>query len=111
MQQAWEDVGEGVSRKVMSYGGDLMLVKVRFESGSVGAEHQHPHTQISYVESGVFDYTVAGETFTMEAGDSCLIPPDTLHGCHCIRAGVLIDAFTPSREDFLTIQTLPSGSR
>ncbi|WP_257666208.1 cupin domain-containing protein [Parapedobacter tibetensis] len=100
-KRAWEDLGAGVSRKVMSYNADLMVVKVRFEVGSIGAGHQHPHTQISYVESGTFEYTIADETFTIEAGDTCLIPPNTLHGCHCINAGILVDAFSPVREDFL----------
>lgn len=110
-QLTWEEIGGGVSRKVMSYSGDLMVVKVRFRRGSIGADHKHPHTQISYVESGVFHYTIGGKTMTMEAGDTCLIPPDTVHGCRCIAEGVLIDAFTPARQDFIATQTPLSGSQ
>lgn len=106
----WEDLGDGVSRKVMSYNDALMVVKVRFEAGSIGTPHQHPHTQISYVESGVFEYTIAERTFIMQQGDTCIIPTNTTHGCRCVEAGVLIDSFTPKREDFVT-QTPPSYSR
>ena len=106
----WKDLGGGVSRKIMSYNGELMMAKVRFETGSVGTPHRHPHTQISYVESGVFEYTIAGRTVTMEQGDTCVIPADTVHGCRCVEAGVLLDSFTPMREDFVT-QTPPSYSR
>jgi len=108
---SWETLGGGVSRKVMSHSPDLMIVKVRFEAGSIGSLHQHPHTQISYVEAGRFEYTIGDQMVVMASGDSCLIPPDALHGCLCLEEGVLIDSFTPVREDFLPIQTLPSDSR
>ena len=101
-ERAWEDLGEGVSRKIMSYSEDLMVVKVRFEKGSMGATHQHPHTQVSYVESGVFEYTIGENTVVMEQGDSCIIPSNIIHGCQCIAAGVLIDSFNPMRKDFVT---------
>ena|SRR5690606_8615847 len=108
---SWEALGEGVSRKVMSYSPDIMVVKVRFERGSMGVPHQHPHTQISFVESGSFEYTIGGQTVILASGDTCLIPPDTLHGCRCLEKGVLIDSFTPVRTDFLPTQTRPSDSR
>ena len=108
-EMAWEDLGAGVSRKIMSYNKDLMVTKVRFETGSVGASHQHAATQISYVESGVFEYTIDENTFTMEQGDTCIIPSNMIHGCRCVAAGILVDSFNPMREDFVT-QTPPSYS-
>ncbi len=97
----WEDLGEGVRRKVMSYNADVMVVKVQFELHAIGTTHQHPHTQVTYVASGVFEYTVDGRTYTIQSGDSCYVPPNAVHGCRCIAAGVLIDIFSPMREDFL----------
>jgi quercetin dioxygenase-like cupin family protein len=98
----WDDLGAGMRRKVLVHSPELMLVKVEFAAGSVGAVHQHPHQQISYVESGVFDYTIAEVTRTLHPGDSCLVPGATPHGVVCRAAGVLLDAFTPARQDFLT---------
>jgi quercetin dioxygenase-like cupin family protein len=94
-------MGPGVQRQVLAQGPDLMLVRVTFEQDAVGALHEHPHQQISYVESGQFEYTIAGEPQLLNPGDSCLVPGNTLHGVHCLAAGVLIDAFTPRRDDFL----------
>ena len=98
---AWETTGPGVQRKVLAHGPDLMLTRVAFETGGVGARHQHPHAQLSYVESGTFEYTIGEETRTMAAGDSCYVPPLAWHGVACTAAGVLVDAFTPRRDDFL----------
>ena len=54
--------GEGVTRRVLAYTDGLMCVENTFEKGAVGALHHHPHTQITYVVSGAFDFTVDGVT-------------------------------------------------
>lgn len=98
---AWEQMDTGIKRKVMAWDDKLMLVKVEFEKGGVGSLHQHYHTQISHVESGVFEVEIAGEKKVLKAGDAFYIPPNTIHGAVCLEAGVLIDVFSPMREDFV----------
>ena len=98
---AWEKVGEGVRRKIMSWDDKLMLVRVEFQQGGVGVLHQHYHSQITHVESGVFEVEIGGEKRLLTAGDAYYIPPNILHGCVCREAGVLIDVFSPMREDFV----------
>jgi quercetin dioxygenase-like cupin family protein len=100
-QAEWETTGPGVRRKVLAHCPDLMLTRVAFETGGVGARHQHPHAQLSYVESGAFAYTIGEEMQTLRSGDSCYVPPLAWHGVTCLEAGVLVDAFTPRRADFL----------
>jgi quercetin dioxygenase-like cupin family protein len=97
----WQTVGEGVKRKIMSYDDTLMLVKVAFETGGIGALHHHYHSQITHVESGVFEVEISGEKKLLKAGDAYYIPPHAVHGCVCKEAGVLIDVFSPMREDFV----------
>jgi len=92
---------ERVSRIIRARGGDLMMVEVLFEAGGIGAEHRHPHQQVSYCLAGEFRFTVDGETATLRAGDSVFIPASALHGTVCVAAGRLLDIFTPQREDFL----------
>ena len=65
----WEPAGEGVTRQVLGYDGQVMVVKVKFEKGAVGTPHTHYHTQTTYVASGKFEFTVGGETKIVEAGD------------------------------------------
>jgi len=99
---AWEDVAPGMKRKIMAYDERLMVVRVEFENGAIGTVHKHYHSQISHVESGVFEIEVGGEKKILKAGDAFYAPPNILHGAVCIEAGVLIDVFSPMREDFLT---------
>jgi quercetin dioxygenase-like cupin family protein len=97
----WEPAGEGIRRKVLTYNSDVMMVRVAFQAGAVGTPHSHPHIQCSLVETGVFDVTIAGRTERLKQGDSFLVPPNAVHGAVAIEAGVLLDVFTPMREDFV----------
>lgn len=95
------DLGGGVSRKILAYDENLMSVEVRFEKGAVGAIHTHPHTQISYVLDGCFEATIGNETKIIKKGDTYITPPDAPHGVVCLEAGALLDIFTPMRKDFI----------
>jgi quercetin dioxygenase-like cupin family protein len=97
----WQDLGGGTKRKILAHGAGLMLTKVSFENGGIGTLHHHIHTQIAYVESGVFEFEIGGEKRIMRKGDVCYFEPNIVHGVKCIEAGILIDAFTPIREEFL----------
>ncbi|MEL6672906.1 MAG: cupin domain-containing protein [Bacteroidota bacterium] len=97
----WEEVGPGLRRKIMGYDNKIMLVKVEFKKGAVGVLHEHYHSQVTYVEAGEFKMRIGEEEKILKAGDSFYVPPHTLHGCVCEADGILIDVFSPHREDFL----------
>ena len=97
----WQEVGPGQRRKVCAYNADEMAVLVDFETGAVGALYSHPHTQISYVLAGEFTYEIEGETWHLNQGDSIVVDNGKTHGCACVKAGTLLDVFTPMREDFV----------
>ena len=98
---AWETVAEGVRRQILGHGADLMMVRVEFEKGAVGALHHHPHRQVTYVASGAFDASVDGSTRRLVAGDCFYVATDLVHGVVAVESGTLIDVFTPARDDFL----------
>ena len=96
------EAGENVTRQVLSDHPSLMVVAFRFGAeGAVGALHNHPHVQSTYVESGKFRFTLGDEEREVSTGDSFVIPSDMVHGCVCLEPGTLVDCFTPRRDDFL----------
>lgn len=97
----WEDLGGGVKRQILGYDGQLMMVKVVFEKGAVGALHSHYQSQATYVAKGKFEFTIDGVTKVVSEGDCLFKTPDLVHGCVCLEAGMLIDTFSPMRPDFL----------
>lgn len=100
-ETAWEDAGGGVERQILGYNDNIMMVKVKFDKGEVGAPHSHPHSQVTYVASGVFEFTVGDVTKIVKAGDALYKQPNIEHGCVCIEEGILIDCFNPMRDTFL----------
>lgn len=97
----WEDLGGGVSRKFLGFDNQIMMVKVHFDKGAEGTPHQHFHTQATYCAEGKFEFDIAGEKQIVNGGDGVYIPPNAIHGALCLEAGILIDVFSPVREDFL----------
>lgn len=96
-----EDLGSGIKRKVLAYGGNMMAVEVYFEKSAIGTLHSHPHEQLTYVLSGSFEFTIGNEVHVVKAGDTLYKEPNVVHGCVCLEAGTLLDTFTPQRLDFI----------
>jgi quercetin dioxygenase-like cupin family protein len=107
--QAWvfnedreaKETSPGVKRKVMAYCGQAMCVVNYFKKDAVGALHSHPHTQITYVAKGRFRFTIGDETKEVAEGDTLCKQDGVEHGCLCLAEGILVDFFTPMREDFV----------
>lgn len=100
-QVPWEVTGPGMKRKIMAWDEKLMVVKVQFDKDAVGTLHQHYHSQITHVESGTFEVEIGDEKKILRGGDAFYIPPNVMHGAVCLEPGVLIDIFSPMREDFI----------
>jgi len=95
------DLGEGVTRKILASGGTMMTVQFSFDKGAVGTPHTHVHEQVGYVLQGRFELTLGNDKTTLEAGDTYYVPSNTVHGVVALEDGVLLDVFTPQRQDFL----------
>jgi len=99
--QPWEDLGNGMKRQMMGYDENIMMVKVAFDKGAIGQLHEHYHSQTTYVVSGKFEVEISGKKKILSEGDGFYIPPHIMHGAVCLEPGILIDVFSPHREDFL----------
>lgn len=97
----WVQVGEGLTRQILGYDGQVMLVRVQFKVGAIGYVHEHYHSQASYVVSGKFEVMINGEKKILTSGDGFYVEPDAPHGAVCLEEGELIDVFSPVRADFL----------
>lgn len=97
----WTPTEPGVKRRILTFNDQLMVVEVAFEKDAVGKLHQHPHIQASFVAEGRFEVTISGVTEVLEKGQSFIVPTNEWHGCRALVPGILIDTFTPMREEFL----------
>lgn len=97
-----EGIADGIVRQ-MIHGDRVMVCRLRFAPGTVTQAHDHPHEQVTIVESGRARFVVGNEHRIAEAGDVLLFPGGFWHGATILeQETVLIDIFSPVREDFLS---------
>ena len=91
----------GLTRLVGAYNDKLFLAEHRMEQGWIGTAHSHPHDQMAYVISGRLRVRAGEETFEVGAGDTFVIRGGVEHQASAIEPSVVIDVFTPCREDYV----------
>lgn len=96
-----ERTAPGIERQ-MIVGENMMMCRFRFAPFVVTNEHSHPHEQMTLVVKGRVKFIVSGEEHILQAGDVLHFPPHNRHGATMLdEEVVLIDIFSPIREDFL----------
>ena len=97
----FEKIAEGIERQMIT-GEKLMICRLRFAPFTVTPEHDHPHEQMTIVERGRVKFFVEGVEKIVSAGDILHFPSMCWHGATMLDEEViLIDIFSPIREDFL----------
>jgi quercetin dioxygenase-like cupin family protein len=91
----------GLERRVLAFNENMMLVEHHMENGWVGTRHAHPHDQLVYVISGRLRFACGDETFEGGAGDSFVLRGGVQHQAWALEPSVVLDIFTPYREDYL----------
>ena len=89
------------NRRIVAHGPEMMMVENEFSVGDTAPEHEHYHSQITYVIRGALEFTLEGETKVLRDGDSVYIAPHQVHSAIAVEDSLLIDMFAPIREDFL----------
>ncbi len=92
---------EGVTYKTLVHGEKTSLGEFLLARGAVIPMHKHHHEQTGYMVSGRMKFTIGTETFTAEPGASWNIPSNLEHGVEVLEDSVVIEVFSPVREDYL----------
>ncbi|HEX6273204.1 MAG TPA: Rid family hydrolase [Polyangiaceae bacterium] len=91
----------GLKRHILANTPELMLIEHHAEKGWAGARHSHPHHQLVYVVSGRLAVEVGAKKFEVRAGDSFIVDGGVEHQATALEPSVVLDAFTPTRKDYL----------
>ena len=96
-----EKVAPGIERQ-MIWGDRVMVCRLRLAPRTVTPVHSHPHEQITLVEQGPVEFTIEGRKVIVASGDVLHFPSGCQHGATMLENEVvLVDIFSPIREDFL----------
>jgi len=101
----WDDVAEEqlnphISRK-MIHSATMTVARLRLLKGAVVPTHSHVNEQISNVEQGALHFVTPSGEVTVRAGESLCIPANLPHSAVCLEDCVVMDVFSPVREDWV----------
>lgn len=92
---------EGIRLKTLVHGDRMSLVEFRLEKGKDVPNHHHPHEQSGYLVSGRITMIIGEKRFEAQPGDSWCIPGSVSHGAEVHERSVIVECFSPVREDYL----------
>src|SRR5438270_5895100 len=97
----FERIADGIDRQ-MVIGQNIMICRLRFDAHVDTPVHSHPHEQMTLVIKGKVKFTIAGSSVVVVPGDVLHFPPNQEHGATMLDEEViLVDIFSPIREDFV----------
>jgi quercetin dioxygenase-like cupin family protein len=101
----WNDINEDAlgplaGRRVL-HGKNITVARFRFDRGNEVAMHRHVNDQVTMVQTGSLRMVVGGAEMVLQAGDMVHVGPDVQHGNVALEDSVVIEIFSPVREDWL----------
>jgi quercetin dioxygenase-like cupin family protein len=93
------EVLDGVNLAQLAAGDRMSVQHFEIEPGALVDEHSHEHEQAGFVFSGSALFVVDGEEYTIEAGDSYVIPGGAVHSVEVTgdEPIVGVELFSPPR--------------
>lgn len=82
------------------HGDNITFATWNFSAGVALPEHSHPHEQMTRLISGRFELTIDGEAQILTENDIAVIPSGAVHSGKAIENSLMIDVFSPVREDY-----------
>jgi quercetin dioxygenase-like cupin family protein len=95
-----EQLNPRVTRKAIHMKG-LTIARLHMQKDAVVPEHSHVHEQVATVEKGALQFSIEGRDLILKAGESLAIPSGVPHGVVAVEDTVVVDVFSPCREDWL----------
>jgi quercetin dioxygenase-like cupin family protein len=95
-----EQLNPRVARKLI-HGANMTIARLEIRKGAVVPAHSHVHEQIATVEKGAMKFLIEGGEQIVRAGQSIAIPPHVPHGVEALEDSVVVDVFSPAREDWI----------
>ncbi len=92
---------EGVHLSTLVHGQKTLMGQFSLARGALIPPHAHPHEQTGFMVSGRLRFKLADEALEVETGDSWCIPGGAEHSVEALEDSVVIEVFSPVREDYL----------
>jgi quercetin dioxygenase-like cupin family protein len=90
----------GLSRRTLAQAQSMMVCEFIFDGHVTVPIHSHPHEQVGYIVEGRVEMSIDGKKFELLKGDTYVVPSNVPHGAFTLEPAVIVDTFSPPREDY-----------
>ena len=90
---------KGIKQKTLVYGQQTLMAELKMLKGTRIPTHKHPHEQTGYLVSGRTRLFIDDQVYDCSPGGSWCIPGNAEHGTYAVKDSVVIEIFSPVRED------------
>jgi len=97
----YRELLDGAEMKTLAHGEKTLLAKFHLKKGAAIPLHGHIYEQTGFMISGKMRFKIGDEQFDCEPGDTWCIPGDVPHGVEVLEDSVVVEVFSPVREDYL----------
>jgi quercetin dioxygenase-like cupin family protein len=80
---------------------NLTIARLVIAKDAVVPEHSHVNEQVATVERGSLRFRIGDRELVLGAGQSVAIPPNVPHSVVAIEDTIVVDIFSPRREDWI----------
>ena len=94
-----KEIATGINGKYI-HGSAMTLGYVYIVAGSILPAHHHIHEQITLVVEGELEMSIGDDTFTLTTGTAHVIAPGIVHSAIAKKDCIVIDVFSPTRDDY-----------
>ena len=98
-----ETVTPMLDRKLIT-GDTMMIAQVFLKKGCIVARHQHHNEQLTYIIEGALRFWIGEDESQVQdvhAGEVLHIPSNVWHKAEALEDAVVLDVFSPPREDWI----------
>jgi quercetin dioxygenase-like cupin family protein len=99
-QMEQEQLNPRMGRRTI-HGANVTIARLELKKDAMVPEHSHIHEQVSMVEQGALQFSIEGREQIVRSGEVLVIPPDARHGVVALEDTVVVDMFSPVREDWI----------
>ena len=95
-----EQLNPLVTRQVV-HSDKMTISRLVLKRGAIVPRHQHVNEQVANVEQGRLRFVFDDSEVLAEAGEAVQIPSDVPHMVEVLEDSIVVDMFSPVREDWL----------
>ena len=99
-EQPVEELNPSIGRQVV-HTESMTLARISLAAGAVVPRHEHPNEQVANVLEGRIRFVVGDDERVVAAGESMIVPGGVPHEVEALADSVVLDVFSPVREDWL----------